>query len=188
MNSPLPNFSAPPLDLRLKRRERSLLAAGVPDEAAVASGGRLWLEAEWQALHEREENLRAYEAQLRAMQADIDARREPEASTSVSPFPAGELSLQTAWDKLIRARELLDAEQVHSRDDRLVLKAELADLNRRQANLATRETSVAAREEQLAAPEPAVAEPIAGQHTMSVMTRLTRSPIALARSVLRGGK
>jgi hypothetical protein len=188
MNSPVPHVSATPLELRLKRREHSLLSAGAADEDSAVSGERLRLEAEWQVLHEREENLRAYEAQLRAMQADIDARREPDASTSVSPFPAGELSLQTAWDKLIRARELLESEQTHFRDDRLVMKAELADLNRRQANLATREAMIAAREEQLAAHEPAVAEPIAGQHTMSVMTRLTRSPFALARSVLRGGK
>ena len=53
------------------------------------------------------------------MQAEIDSRREPQSSTSVSPFPAGELSLQSAWDKLIRARELLEAEQTHLREDRL---------------------------------------------------------------------
>jgi hypothetical protein len=188
MNSPLPDHSATPLDRRPRGRERSLLSEGAADETAAVSGERLRLEAEWQVLHEREENLRAYEAQLRTMQADIDARREPDAATSVSPFPAAELSLQTEWDKLIRTRELLDAEQKHFRDDRLVIKAELADLNRRQANLATREAGVAAREERLAGLEPAVAEPIAGQHRMSVMTRLTRSPFALARSVLRGGK
>ncbi len=186
MNPPFPNFSAVPLELRLKRRERSLLSAVA--ETSAVSGERLRLDAEWQGLHEREENLRAYEVQLRAMQADIDARREPESSTSVSPFPADELSLQSAWDKLIRARELLEAEQTHLRDDRLSMKAELANMHRRQANLATREALVSAREERAAAPEPAVAEPIAGQHTMSVMTRLTRSPYALARSVLRGGK
>lgn len=150
----------------------------------------LRLEVDWWALREREQNLRAYEAQLRAMRADIDGRREPESTTSVSPFPAGELSLQSAWDKLIRARELLDAEQAHFRDDRLAMKAEMAEFTRRLANVAAREESVLAREQALAAaaPDERSGEPMAGEHTMSVMTRLTRNPFGFARSVFRGKK
>lgn len=190
MNSSPHNFSATPIELRLKRGQRSLLAANAPVETPVESAERLRLEAEWQALREREENLRAYEAQLRAMQADLDGRREPESTTSVSPFPAGELSLQAAWDKLIRARELLDAEQAHFREDRLAMKAEMAEFTRRLANLAAREEAVVARERVLLVADAGgrAAEPMAGEHTMSVMTRLTRNPFDFARSVFRSRK
>jgi hypothetical protein len=190
MNSSPHNFSATPIELRLKRGQRSLIAATAPVEATVESAERVRLEAEWQALREREENLRAYEAQLRAMQADIDGRREPDSTTSVSPFPAGELSLQAAWDKLIRARELLDSEQAHFRDDRLAMKAELAEMTRRLANIAAREESVLVREQALAAAESSgrLDDSKAGEHTGSMMTRLTQSPFDFARSVFRGRK
>ncbi len=184
MNSSPHNFSATPVEVRLKRSSRSLLATESPGISQYAAGERVRLEAEWQALRETEENLRAFEAQLRAMQADIDARRQPESAASVSPFPAGELSLQSAWDKLIRARELLDSEQASFRDDRMVLKAEQAELRRQQANIAIREVALLAREQALAS----VAEPIAAQNTMSVMTRLSRTPFGFARAVFRGGR
>lgn len=190
MNPSPPSFSATPIELRLQRGQRSLLAASAPVEAPVESAERLRLETEWQALREREENLQAYEAQLRAMQADSDGRREPDSTTSISPFPAGELSLQSAWDKLIRARELLDSEQAHFRDDRLAMKAEMAELTRRAANIAAREASVLVREQALAATEAGgrPGEPAAVEHTMSVMTRLTRKPFDFARSVFRARK
>ena len=191
MNSPQQRFSAHPTVKTPKRLVRSLLEAGAADNSQLATSERLRLAAEWKTLHEREENLRAFELQLRAMQADIDARRTPEIPTSVSPFPAGELSLQSAWDKLIRARELLEAEQTNFREDRMAMRAELADLKRRQANFAVRQAALTAREESLSRAELAAdsaAEPIAAQHTMSVMTRLTRSPFHFARSILRGGK
>ena len=186
MNSTPPDFSTNSVSLRLKRRERSLITSENSDSLRLTAD-RQRLEADLTALHEREENLRAYEEHLRAMQAEIDARRVPESSTSVSPFPAGELSLQTAWDKLIRARELLEAEQTHLREDRLTLQAERAEFKRQQATLAAREQAVTAREQALTNPEP-VPEPIAGQHTIGGAARFTFSPFALARSVLRSGK
>lgn len=188
MNPSPHNFSATPIELRLKRGQRSLIAAAASTESAVESAERLRLEAEWQALREREENLRAYEGQLRAMQADIDGRREPDSATSISPFPAGELSLQSAWNKLIRARELLDSEQAHFRDDRLAMKADMAEFTRRLANIAAREESVLAREQALAAAEAGGRSGKPGEHPMSVMTRLTRNPFDFARSVFRARK
>jgi DNA repair exonuclease SbcCD ATPase subunit len=188
MNSTPPDFSANAVSLRLKRRERSLITPDTSDSFRLTAD-RQRLESDQAALHEREQNLRAYEEHLRAMQAEIDARRVPESSTSVSPFPAGELSLQSAWDKLIRARELLEAEQTHLREDRLTLQAERAEFKRQQATLAAREQAVAAREHALAQPQPEpVLEPIAGQHTIGAASRFTFSPFALARSVLRSGK
>ena len=186
MNSTPPDFSTNAVSLRLKRRERSLITPETSDSLRLTAD-RQRLEADLAALHEREGNLRAYEEHLRAMQAEIDARRVPESSTSVSPFPAGELSLQTAWDKLIRARELLEAEQTHLRDDRLALQAERSEFKRQQATLAAREQAVTAREQALTNPEP-VLEPMAGQHTIGAASRFTFSPFALARSVLRSGK
>jgi len=183
MNSKPHNFSATPVELRLKRSSRSLVATEIPSVSQQTAGERARLEDEWLALRETEENLRAYEAQLRAMQADIDARRQPESTTSVSPFPAGELSLQTAWDKLIRARELLDSEQASFRDDRMALKAEQVESRRQQANFAAREAALSAREQALPS-----AESIAAQKTMSIMTRLSRSPFEFARAVFRVGR
>lgn len=186
MNTTPPDFSANAVSLRLKRRERSLITPASADELRITAD-RHRMESDQEALNEREENLRAYEERLRAMQAEIDSRREPQSSTSVSPFPAGELSLQSAWDKLIRARELLEAEQTHLREDRLTLQAERVEFRRQQATLAAREQAVAAREQALASAEP-VLEPIAGQQTMASSARFTFSPFALARSVLRSGK
>jgi len=173
-----------PVELRLKRSSRPLAGSQAPAVSRQATEERDRLEAERLMLRETEDNLRAYEAQLRAMQTDIDASRENDLTTSVSPFPAGELSLQSAWDKLIRARELLDSEQASFRDDRMVLKAEQAELRRQQANFATREAALSAREQALIS----AIEPMAAEKSMSVITRLSRTPFEFARAVFRAGK
>jgi hypothetical protein len=176
---------------RKQRAEQPLLAASLPSATGSNSGDRFRLEAEWLALQEQEQNLRAYEVQLRAMQADIDLRREQDLPTSISPFPAGELSLQSAWDKLIRARELLDSEQSHFRDERLVMKAERAEIKRRLAQLDAREAALSAREEALSPSRSSKGgggNQAVGERKASVMTRLSRNPFDFARSVLGRGK
>lgn len=71
MNPSSPSFSATPSALLVKQGPGFSLTAGAPAESSVESNERLRLEAEWQALREREENLRAYEAQLRAMRVPL---------------------------------------------------------------------------------------------------------------------
>ena len=176
-----------PVELRLKRSIRPLAGAQAPAVSRQATEERDRLEAERMMLRETEDNLRGYEAQLRAMQAEMDDRRENDLTTSVSSVssvPPGELSLQSEWDKLTRARELIDSEQASFRDDRMVLKADQAALRRQQVSLAAREAALSAREQALIA----AAEPIAAEKSMSVITRLARTPFEFARAVFRIGK
>jgi len=173
-----------PVELRLKRSIRPLAGAQAPAVSRQATEERDRLEAERMMLRETEDNLRGYEAQLRAMQAEMDGRRENDLTTSVSSVAPGELSLQSEWDKLTRARELIDSEQASFRDDRMVLKADQAALRRQQVSLAAREAALSAREQALIA----AAEPIAAEKSMSVITRLARTPFEFARAVFRIGK
>src|SRR5450631_4555855 len=56
--------------------------------------------------------------------------------------PYGQASLQEAWDKLYRARALLEAEQSHLRDDRIAFQGELEALGRREQALSRREFKI----------------------------------------------
>lgn len=144
-----------------------------------------------EALRQREANLREYEAHLRNWQEQIEkgqAQTTPPAviapavmarTPSGAPFES-DPSLQIAWDKLIRARELLEAEQAHLRDDRLNLKETAAVLKRREDAIALREARLAQREEQLSA---AVDASIAEHTKASTFARFTQAPFAIAKSV-----
>lgn len=169
--------------------------------AATLAEERLRLEEDLNALRERENNLRDYEARLRAWQADIDAGRaantgtapaRPASTPPVTPrpsvSPSEDVALQAAWEKLHRARELLEAEQSHLRDDRIALREQHDNVKRREDALAEREARLAEREALVAAATPASkGQPIASEHTMSAVTRLTLAPFEMARSVF-GGK
>lgn len=151
------------------------------------------LQEDFEALRQRELNLREYEERLRAWQADLDARPISTPSLrigSASPLPirhssrtpfADEVALHGAWEKLHRARELLDAEQAHLRDDRMAVRDQEEALKRREQELALREARLAEREALVAAATP----PPASIETQSAMTRFTRAPFELARAVLR---
>lgn len=162
--------------------------------AAALEEERRRLQEDSEALRLREDNLREYEARLRALQNEMDAARGASASRSAAPFPSKSMApfshddagLEVAWQKLHRAREFMEAEQAHLRDDRLAMHAFEAELKEREAAVAAREAAVAAQEEILAAAAPrAKREPIAGQQTLSAFTRLTRAPFLIAES-LRG--
>lgn len=169
--------------------------------SATLTEERRRLQEDQEALREREANLRDYEARLRALQAEIEAGRgAPLATTrstaapflrpsSKAPF-VDDAALQTAWDKLHRARELFESEQRHLRDERIVLSEKETDVQHREQAVEARESRVAAREELVTAASPAGPmasdEPVASEPTMSAVTRLTRAPFNLARSVFRG--
>ena len=167
--------------------------------AATLAEERRRLQEDHDSLRERESNLREYEARLRILQAEIEAGRTvppipmakttPDAHDSVplrvavpatlfqrpsSRAPFGEdPALQAAWEKLHRARELLEAEQKNLRDDRNSLRELETMLKQRMEEIADREALVAQRESVLAA---APLEPIPeGEPEVSGLTRFTRS-------------
>lgn len=171
------------------------LARPSPDKwAATLAEERLRLQEDQESLRERETNLREYEARLRILQAEIEAGRSaspmpvtpaaasaPGRSTpplfqrpsSRAPF-GDEAALQAAWEKLHRAREILEAEQKNLRDDRISLQDLDVMLRQRMEELAEREAVVTQREAIIAAA--ASPEPIPeGEPEVSAVTRFTRS-------------
>jgi hypothetical protein len=195
-------FPARAAELQVNRRVDSPAASQSFDPAELAANAaaleaeRRRLEEDADALRQREANLREYEAHLRALQSEMDAKRggQPQSGTpfptrSLPPFAHDDASLEAAWQKLHRARELSEAEQAHLRDDRLAMHAFEVELKQREAAVAAREARVAQQEELLAAAprQPVKREPMAGQQTISAFTRLTRAPFLIAES-LRGKK
>jgi len=199
MNSAITFPPARPV-LKITRSSVTTPAFAPPDEkwAATLTEERRRLHEDQEALRVRETNLREYEARLRQLQAEIEAggavATAPVRGT-VSPFmrPASktpfenDAALQAAWDKLHRARELLESEQTHMRDERITFHEQQKEVKRREDAVAAREAQVAELEKIIAAAAP-TAEPIASEHTMSAMTRLTRAPFDMARSVFGGKK
>ncbi|MEX2044422.1 MAG: hypothetical protein WD941_03650 [Opitutus sp.] len=180
MNSPI-TFPPPAPELKLPRASEKWAATLVEE--------RRRLQEDLNILRERETNLRDYESRLRAWQNEIDAGRATTTGTRPShptpePFhrPSGaaliadDTALQVAWEKLHRARELLEAEQTHLRDDRIAMHGQEEIMKQREAAVAERETRVFGAEAD-------AAQPIAGEHTISAVARLTRAPFEMARSV-----
>lgn len=190
-------FPRPAPELKLPR---SSSPASAEKWAATLAEERRRLAEDEAALRERETNLREYEARLRALQAEIDAER-----TGASPAPAAAAStaapfsrpssrtpfgddnaLHAGWEKLHRAREILEAEQTHLRDDRIAVREQEANVKRREAAAAQREAILAEREAIVAAAlaKPAAPEPVEEE---SAVSRLTSAPFKIARAVLGKG-
>lgn len=143
-----------------------LLAAPVVGKLSFAEE-RARLDADLAHLRETEANLRVLEKRLRAMQAEIDAAKVKRQATQPpkvpvrvktatrAPFTGDAGALQAEWDKLIRARELLESEQAHLRGDRIALRDETAVVRRRAQAVSEREAKVAEREQKLVARESA---------------------------------
>jgi len=192
MNSPI-TFPPPEPALKIVRPSAEKWAATLLEE-------RRRLQEDQEALREREENLHSYEARLRALQAEIETgrtsatigvsrsprvRTAPAVSIRASHAPFHEdAALQSAWEKLHRAREILEAEQKNLRDDRIALREQEAFIQDREAAVAAREEQVAAREALVVAATP---HGKAGEQT-SAVSRITRAPFDLARSVFGGRK
>lgn len=205
MNSPI-TFPPPAPALKLARPSAEKWAATLAEE-------RRRLQEDQEALREREANLREYEARLRSLQAEIEAGRTMAVpasagqsltslrsgsnSSSSSPFLRAssrapfvdDAALQAAWEKLHRARELLEAEQTHLRDDRIAMRDLEVALKRREEAVAAREARLAEREALVVAaaggPQPVgVTVPV----DESAMSRITTAPFKMARAVLRKKK
>lgn len=196
MNPPV-TFPAPSPELKLPRPSVDKWAATLAEE-------RRRLVEDQEALRERETNLREYEERLRNWQAQLDAGRHgviPAAQglrasmpgVSFTPAPGSvvgtDSALQAAWEKMHRAREILEAEQAHLRDDRLAVREMEAAVKRREDAVAARESQLAERERLILAATGGTGSPGLPQNgdKSSAVTRFTRAPFDLARSVF-GGK
>ncbi|HVU35225.1 MAG TPA: hypothetical protein VHE61_17450 [Opitutaceae bacterium] len=198
MNSDV-TFPTPTPELKLPRSSTDKWAATLAEE-------RRRLLEDQEALRERESNLREYEGRLRTWQAQLDAGRHgaipaaqglraslPGLSYTPAAAVGDENALQAAWEKLHRAREILEAEQNHLRDDRLAMREMETSVKRREEAVAAREAQLAQREA-LIATATAQRSPAASRETaesdveVSAVGRLTRAPFDLARSVFGGRK
>lgn len=195
------SFPPPEPDLKLERPSAEKWAATLAEE-------RLRLQEDQDVLREREDNLREYESRLRMLQAEIETGRGNTPShfaaasnssansrsnppmfsrqSSRSPF-TDETALASAWEKLHRAREILEAEQKNLRDDRISIRELEVMVKQRAEELAEREARVAEREALLAAATP-VPEPAQEEAPESAVSRITRAPFEMARSVFGGKK
>jgi len=185
-------FPPPAPDLTLFRPSTEKWAASLAEE-------RLRFQEDQDALRAREENLREYEMRLRLLQAEIEAGRAPgtnpatrstpsifQRPSSRAPF-ADESSLAAAWEKLHRAREILEAEQRNLRDDRISIRELELMVKQRAEEVVAREERLAEREALLSAATP-VPVPLREEPAPSTVTRLTRAPFEMARSVFGGRK
>jgi hypothetical protein len=142
--------STPTVDLKIRRRSGLAAAIAEPtDQINRGPDGYHKMAEDLADLRTREENLRAYEARLRSLQEEVENGRNarpsaPAYSSPSSRHPFDDGSLQNAWDKLYRARALLEAEQAHLRDDRLALTEEIKRLSEREERVSARESLLAA--------------------------------------------
>lgn len=180
-----PDITFPPVSPELKvKRTRMTGTGSETDGRPMDVAEHRQLEQMLAEVLTREENLRAYEAHLRAWQEQLDAAhpQPPTKRPSLHPFVSAlamreEGGLQVAWEKVHRSREILEAEQKHLIDDRLLLQEREATLKKREASLALREERIAARERER---EPA---PVKKKKAPSAMETFTRAPFAMAKSV-----
>ena len=84
------------------------------------------------------------------------------------------------WDKLYRARALLEAEQAHLRDDRIALQGELDALDVRRQAIVAREVRIQQLEMKAALDKEEADEEKGAESTMA---KLTRAPFEMARQV-----
>ncbi len=185
------SFPHRPVELKVKRTRAPYHPdpAAIQERPAAASIPADTIANDLETLRTCEENLRAYEARLREWQNELEqaqqrisprATKQPWARRAEAVAPAQ----QDAWQKLLRARELLEVEQKNLRDDRITLHGYEQQLREREARLAEREARVTAREQAIAATRPAApATPTRGKKQATAIDTLTRAPFALAKSV-----
>jgi hypothetical protein len=178
MNPTVPPFAGAKPVLKLPRRP----AAKTLRE--IESGARWQMASELDELRRREANLADYEARLKAWQAQLDACQRTPAMTA-APFVrpgaerllANDPVLNSAWGRLYRARELLEAEQRHVRDERIAQRETELRLKRREAELDAREADLVERERAVHAAEKAIAARKVG----AVLRRVIRGPVRALR-------
>jgi hypothetical protein len=130
---------------------------------------------------------------------DLSLKRRDPSTTSRPPMafegsehsdgnesnPRGETALEAAWDKLYRARTLLEAEQVHVRDDRIALQGVLDEIIRREEAVSARELAIQQVELSKALDQEEAADE---KESRSTISKLTQAPFDIARSVFGSKK
>ncbi len=164
------------------------------EEAVKVRQGQVRLEIDRRQLHEdlnllreQETNLRAYEQRLRAMGEDAEASRVNRAAPRPSRDPfQRDPALETAWARLDRAMDMMEAERRSFSNEKMVLKEEISRLKsqeealqQRGDQLQERARSLDVREAQLAAQ---AAEPVLSRGSF------TRAPFRAAKAILTGPK
>jgi len=125
-----------------------------------------------------------------SVRPDLTIKRRPISrpmeSDSTAPFEDegggrhSHSALQAGWDKLYKARSILEAEQAHLRDDRIALQGEVDVLLQREQNVTAREQRIQQMEYQA---QLAIADAQAEKESESSFSKLTRAPFDMARSV-----
>lgn len=115
--------------------------------------------SDMEAMRAQEHNLKAFEARIR------DSMPPMPMTGTLSPFAVPSTNSNPGfngdWEKLQRARALIEAERRTLTDERLVLREERDILKQREENLRQREESLQAREAQVAQREQSLSKPAA---------------------------
>lgn len=177
-------------DLREEEDRLQQEAARVRQETTqLARERRRWHE-DLDLLQAREGNLRAYEARLRQLQADLEAEQltaraqlpADTAAPAASPY-RDDPQIRGAWEKLQRANELLEAERAMFRDERLALQDLQQTIHRRHDELRALERTLAEKESvRRALPQPAKTGEAAApdqEERPSGLKTFTRAPFAI---------
>ena len=110
-------------------------------------------------------------------------------STGISTAPIQpDVALQNGWDQLKRARALLEAEQMDLRNQRMAVRELEGEVARRELTLRVREQALKEREAAFAAAQSAAqaAARVEEKESPSAVSKLTRAPFDIARSVFGG--
>lgn len=94
-------------------------------------------------------------------------------------------ALQAAWDKLYRARSILEAEQAHLRDDRIAIQGAVEDLERRLQAVIAREERVRQMELQATLDREEAED---ARRSESSIIKITKAPFEIARTVFSSRK
>ncbi len=176
MNPTHITFPPPQRELRLRRPPVCDPNKLIDLQAALAKGQKT-LQSDNEALRQREENLQAYEQRLRDLQNQVEGSSTEPSSPDQICGSEQDPTLEVAWSKLHRTRELLEVEQRQLSDDQHILLQAREVLRLREADLLAREQAVASVEAQLKLAEPETPKPSRG------LFGITRAPFKLPKSV-----
>jgi len=178
-------------ELNLRRAELQQEEDRLREEAArlqyeatkLARERRRWHD-DLDLLREQEKNLHDYEERLRQVQAQLEADRvlwfSSRGTPSRSPFN-DDPALQEAWQKLQRATELLEAERMNFRDERLAFAEYEAEVKRREAK--AKELMLKIEERNALPPPPAPDSSSSVTVGVAAVKSITRAPFEVAKAV-----
>jgi chromosome segregation ATPase len=173
MNTSPISFPARPPELRLKRHTEVTMVKLNALQASLSESQRQ-LEADHEAMGEREAKIQAEEARLRQWQSQLE--QGGAVATPPSSRAGSDSSIEAAWTKVYRTREILEEEQRHLNADRAALHAAALQLRDREAGLTAREARVSAAEQRIREIEESSAKKPSG------LAGFTRSPFSFAKS------